>query len=131
MKASCLNAHAPVSPVGVVKKEVELLQKYVPAAQILANFSVDAEHSWPTNSYGNGGCRWAARFANRCATRADCATLGSPYINRCQMHASYRMVDWLLSPLMDIKRPVPAQGGNVRAGARFPLDATHADDSAV
>ncbi|RYG64735.1 PHA-depolymerase-like protein [archaeon] len=65
---------------------VQALQKYyaafLPAQNIQTEYSVRAEHLFPTVSYGE-----------------DCDTLGSPYIGRCGYDGAYHALSTLYGPL--------------------------------
>jgi poly(3-hydroxybutyrate) depolymerase len=56
--------------------------RYLPAANIVYKKDLAAEHSIPTDFYGNG-----------------CAVRGEPYINNCNFDAAGKILNWIYGPL--------------------------------
>lgn len=78
---------------GVMAKLYDMYTMLMPNSSISGDFSLAAEHSWPTNSYGS-----------------SCSTLGSPYINNCDYDASYIMMSALTN--QTLAAPVTANSSS-------------------
>lgn len=74
----------------VVKKNEEFFRKL--GANIKADYSVLAEHSFPTDSFGN-----------------KCDTLGSPYINNCNFKGAKLALEHILNKELDPKVDIKEQ----------------------
>eukprot|EP01006_Ploeotia_vitrea_P036240 TRINITY_DN66000_c5_g1_i2.p1 TRINITY_DN66000_c5_g1~~TRINITY_DN66000_c5_g1_i2.p1 ORF type:complete len:317 (-),score=139.21 TRINITY_DN66000_c5_g1_i2:877-1827(-) len=79
---------------GVMKSLAQFYTDFMPSPSINETFTVPAEHSWPTNNWGNA-----------------CGHLGSPYINNCDFDSSYAMTTEVFGPLSP---PVTGKTANVR-----------------
>lgn len=65
---------------GVVKDTLTFYQAFTNNSNIGGSIDeIAAEHSWPTNSFGN-----------------SCSYFGSPFINNCQYDASFQMLNFIL-----------------------------------
>jgi hypothetical protein len=89
-----------VVDTAVVKSLEDYYRVFVPTGNIMAQYTKEAEHCWPTLDYGN-----------------ECGVVGLPYIGKCNFDAAGASLRNLYG---ELKAPVPAVAANLQSFSQTP-----------